>query len=98
MADHPREADVQVNRIRQLNEPYPAAARVIDEIVAEKAKQRPAVQPHRSVDGIDASLLVNLETEAGGLKTGVPSNYETNVGGATKSMTDFEVKKSPGRL
>jgi hypothetical protein len=88
MPDRPREADVQANRERQLMEPYPKAAEVVDRITAEIAAETPATpspaeSPAASVEGI---------------KTGVPSNYESSLGGHPKSMTDFEVKKPPGRL
>lgn len=42
------------------------------------------------------------ETTAGmgddGFETDVPSNYETSLAGTPKSLTGFEVTKSPGRL
>ncbi|WP_274362788.1 hypothetical protein [Paenibacillus thermotolerans] len=42
------------------------------------------------------------ETDAGfgddGFETDVPSNYETSLAGTPKSLTGFEVTKSPGRL
>lgn len=89
MSDHPREIDVRVNRLRQLNEPYPNAAAIVDQIVAEKKKEAPAQTNVAEDTAYDYTS---------GLKTGVPSNYEANLGGERKSMTDFEVKKPPGRL
>jgi hypothetical protein len=87
MADQPREADIQLNRERQLLEPYPYAAKVVDEIVAAKRKESPA------------TTLPPQETgDADGLKTTVPTNYQASFGGQPKSMTAFEVKRSPGRL
>lgn len=88
MTDHPRERDVRVNRLRQLNEPYPNAVAVVDQIVAQKAEG--AAVPEE-VEETDYDYTV-------GLKTGVPSNYEASLGGEPKSLTAFEVKKPPGRL
>ncbi len=85
MSDRPRETDIQLNRERQLQEPYPAAA--LDQIVASNAYADRNAVPAEAED-----------TEAGGLKTGVPSNYEASLGGHPKSMTSFEVNQSPGRL
>ncbi len=87
MNDHPREQDVQLNRERQLQETYPAAAKVIDEIVEAKRKESPPTP----LPGDASPGMI-------GLQTGVPSNYEANLGGERKSLTDFEVKKPPGRL
>jgi hypothetical protein len=87
MSDQPRARDVQLNRQRQLLEPYPSAAAMIDDLVLEKRRESPPT----TLPG-DASPGMT------GLHTGVPSNYEANLGGERKSMTDFEVKKSPGRL
>ena len=85
MANGPREADVRLNRQRQLMEPYPQAAAAVDEIVAEKP-----TASHKPPAAVDAST--------DGLKTGIPSNYEANLGGEPRHLTAFEVKKSPGRL
>ena len=87
MSDRPRETDVQQNRLRQLQEPYPYASQAVDQIVASKggSKQMPPADPY------DVSSDV-------GIHTGVPSNYEASLGGEKKSMSSFEVKKSPGRL
>jgi len=87
MKDQPRDRDIDVNRERQLLEPYPNAAAMIDKLVLEKRRESPPTTlPGPSSPGLS------------GLHTGVPSNYEANLGGERKSMTDFEVKKSPGRL
>ncbi|USG65468.1 hypothetical protein NDK47_25745 [Brevibacillus ruminantium] len=43
MEDQPREQDVEASRQRQLQEPYPYAAQVLDQIVAEKRAASPAV-------------------------------------------------------
>jgi hypothetical protein len=87
MADLPRDEDIQVNRERQLLEPYPYAAQVVDEIVAAKRKESPPTAAPEEESG-----------EVGGLKTTVPTNYQASFGGQPKSMTAFEVKRSPGRL
>ncbi|HDI6353914.1 TPA: hypothetical protein POA45_004903 [Escherichia coli] len=42
--DHPRERDIELNRQRQLQEPYPAAARAVDQIVAEKRAESVSVK------------------------------------------------------
>ncbi|UYZ13846.1 hypothetical protein A6764_02380 [Brevibacillus sp. WF146] len=87
MNDRPRDRDIQLNRERQLQEPYPAAARVVDQVVRAKAAESPApLVPEEAAGGVD------------GMKTGVPSNYEASLGGEPASLTAFEVKKSPGRL
>lgn len=88
MADRPRERDIEVNRERQLLEPYPNAAKAVDQIVAEIKSASPA-SPTTTEEGFGDGL---------GLKTGVPSNYEASLGGESKSLTAFEVKKPPGRL
>jgi|GEM_PF-1339521 len=91
MADGPRNIDIDLNRERQLMKPYPTEAKVLDQIVAQKAAESPVISnvkeepPHSAV----------------GLKTSVPSMYEIHLGeggSVTKSLTDFEVKKTPGRL
>jgi hypothetical protein len=87
MADLPRDADIQTNRERQLLAPYPYAAKVVDEIVAAKRKESPPTVAPEEDTG-----------DAGGLKTTVPTNYQASFGGQPKSMTAFEVKRSPGRL
>ncbi|WP_170109750.1 hypothetical protein [Melghirimyces profundicolus] len=38
------------------------------------------------------------EDEELGLDLEVPSNYENSMSGHPKSMTGFEVRKSPGRM
>lgn len=87
MPDQPREKDVDLNRERQLMEPYPKAAQVVDKITSEIAKETPASpNPESPVASIE------------GVKTGVPSNYESSFGGHPKSMSDFVVKRPPGRL
>ncbi|NGQ96211.1 hypothetical protein G3578_13675 [Brevibacillus sp. SYP-B805] len=91
MADHPRDTDIQQSRLRQLNEPYPFAAEVVDQIVAEKAASSTVI----------SNVPETPSPTAAGLQTTVPSNYEIHLGQGgvvTKSMTDFEVKKAPGRL
>jgi hypothetical protein len=87
MNDRPRDRDIQLNRERQLQEPYPVTAQVVDQIVREKEAESPAPPAPEGVSG-----------DVDGLKTGVPSNYEASLGGEPKSLTAFEVKKSPGRL
>lgn len=48
------------------------------------------------------TLKANNEADSGYIETGlegnVPSNYENNLVGNPKDLTDFEVSKSPGRL
>lgn len=86
MADGPRERDVQLNRERQLQDPYPAAAQVLDQLAAEN--QTPVTLPPSS----------EPSGESLGMKTGVPSNYENSLGGEPRHLTAFEVKRPPGRL
>lgn len=89
MADGPRERDVQVNRERQLQDPYPATAQVIDRI---SARLQAIATPQSPVQEDTPS------GESLGLKTGVPSNYENSLGGEPRHLTAFEVKRPPGRL
>ena len=88
MTDGPRERDVQLNRERQLQEPYPNAAFVVDQLSAEKQTQGTTPPPQEP--GPSGENL--------GIKTGVPSNYESSLGGEPRHLTAFEVKKPPGRL
>lgn len=88
MADGPRERDVQLNRERQLQEPYPNAAHVVDQLAAEKQSQITTPASQEPVPSGE-----NL-----GMKTGVPSNYENSLGGEPRHLTAFEVKRPPGRL
>lgn len=91
MADGPRQSDIEVNRERQLLQPYPEEARLLDQFVAQKAAQSPVI----------SNVPETISHSAVGLKTSVPSNYELHLGeggSVTKSLTDFEVKKAPGRL
>jgi hypothetical protein len=91
MADHPRETDIQQSRQRQRQEPYPYAAKIVDQIVADKAAKSTII----------SNVPETPSPTAVGLKTSVPSNYESHLGEGgevTKSLTDFEVKKAPGRL
>lgn len=37
-------------------------------------------------------------TDKLGLDLDIPSNYENSLGGHPKNLTDFEVKRSPGRI
>lgn len=89
--DHPRERDIELNRQRQLQEPYPAAARAVDQIVAEKRAESPP----------GAGLSNAPEELAGmgdGLETDIHSNYQASFGRLPKSQSSFSVKRDPGRL
>jgi hypothetical protein len=50
----------------------------------------------------EVTLHANTEADSGyeetGLEGNVPSNYENNLVGNPKGLTDFEVSKAPGRL
>lgn len=87
MSDQPREQDILRSRQRQLQEPYPFVAQVVDEIVKEKAAAFPSTPSPENIPG-----------EVNGLKTDFPTNYQASFGGVPKSMTGFVVKKDPGRL
>jgi hypothetical protein len=91
MADGPRERDIQLNRQRQLMKPYPEEAKALDKIIIQKAAENPVI----------SNAPETPSHSAVGLKTGVPSSYELHLGeggSVTKSLTDFPVKKAPGRL
>lgn len=62
------------------------------------------IKPGWSINSEKSKVTLHANTEADsgyvetGLEGNVPSNYENNLVGNPKGLTDFEVSKSPGRL
>jgi hypothetical protein len=70
----------------------------LKEDLEKKIKPGWAINP----DETNVTLHDNSEADDGYVETGlegnVPSNYENNLIGNPKGLTDFEVSKAPGRL
>jgi hypothetical protein len=70
----------------------------LKEDLAKKIKPGWAIAP----DETKVTLHDNSEADDGYVQTGlegnVPSNYENNLIGNPKGLSDFEVSKAPGRL
>jgi hypothetical protein len=70
----------------------------LKEDLEKKIKPGWAIKP----DENKVSLHENNEADAGYVETGlegnIPSNYENNLIGNPKGLSDFEVSKAPGRL